>query len=120
MELDKLEHITSQTKVKHSLNDAQIERLTNKFYFSPNNQANKGSEWNVPEGEVERDFAVDMLIATLVEVRSQQLGTQVKLSERAIKWLIKESQEIFKQQPMMIEAQVKPGSTLNIVGDIHG
>jgi hypothetical protein len=48
------------------------------------------------------------------------LGTQVKLSEKAMKWLIKEAQEIFKKQAMMLDISVKPGQTLNIVGDIHG
>lgn len=44
----------------------------------------------------------------------------MKLSEKQIKWLIKESQDVFKAQPMMLELQIKPGQTLNIVGDIHG
>jgi hypothetical protein len=67
------------------------------------------AEWQTPVGEVERDFALDMMITQLVEVQSQTLGTQVKLPERAIKWLIKEAQEIFKKQAMMLELSVKPG-----------
>jgi len=71
MEIDKLEHLTKETKLKHSLDDTQVQKLTEKFYFSPNFTDNKGSEWNVPEGEIEKDFALDMLILTLVEVRTQ-------------------------------------------------
>jgi len=61
-----------------------------------------------------------MIIQNLVEVQTHKLGTQVKLPERAIKWLLREAQEIFKSQSMMLELSVKPGQTLNIVGDIHG
>lgn len=50
-----------------------------------------GREWQLPTNKVEREFAIDMLIQQLVEVQSSPLGTLVKLTERAIKWLIKES-----------------------------
>ena len=42
------------------------------------------------------------------------------MDERAIKWLIKEAHDIFKAQPTLLDISISPGSTLNIVGDIHG
>lgn len=47
--------------------------------------------WVNPEGDIEREFAIDMIINQLVEVQSSQLGTLVKLPEAALKWLIREA-----------------------------
>lgn len=60
------------------------------------------------------------MIKQLVEVVNCQLHTLVKLSERAIRWLIKESQDLFQSQPMLLDVKIQPGHTLNVVGDIHG
>jgi len=76
--------------------------------------------WVRPASEIERDVAIDMLIIQLVEVQNTKLGTFVKLPEEAIRWLIHEATLLFKAQSMMIEMDIEPGNTLNIVGDIHG
>lgn len=95
--------------------------LTNKFYTGGSKSEGKARvEWINPSGDAEREFALDMAIKQLVEVVNCPLNTLVKLSERTIKWLIKESQEIFKVQSMLLDVSIKPGTSLNVVGDIHG
>lgn len=76
--------------------------------YRTRSQVSWGS-WVQPTNEAERDAAIDSIITQLVEAQSQSLGTLVKLPERAIKWLIQESQEIFKKQPMMIDLQINLG-----------
>lgn len=44
------------------------------------------------------------------------MGTYVNLHERAIRWLIKESQEIFKKEPSLVELE----SPIKVTGDFHG
>lgn len=45
-------------------------------------------EWSEPNNALENEIALDAVIATLVQVHSQPIGTLVKLPERCIKWLI--------------------------------
>ena len=93
-----IEHVNQSTIKKFELSIDQIDKLRSKFHTKEvygDTDVNGG--WQIPEGEIEREFALDMIIVQLVEVQTQPLGTQVKLPERAIKWLIKEAQEIFKR-----------------------
>ena len=48
----------------------------------------KVCEWSEPTNALENEVALDAVIATLVQVHSQPIGTLVKLPERCIKWLI--------------------------------
>jgi hypothetical protein len=56
------------------LNGDETQKLVSKFYhatdgalFAENTNPSR-CEWQVPVGEVERDFALDMMISQLVEV----------------------------------------------------
>lgn len=44
------------------------------------------------------------------------MGTYVNLNDRAIKWLIKEAQSIFRKEPMLLELE----GPIKVTGDFHG
>lgn len=52
----------------------------------------------------------------LNEASSLKVGTYVNLHEKAIKWLIREAQEILKKEPTFIELE----SPIKVTGDFHG
>ena len=45
-----------------------------------------------------------------------KIGTFINLPEKAVKWLIKEAQEIFKKDTTLIEIE----SPVKVTGDFHG
>ena len=57
-----------------------------------------------------------MILFQLLEVQNQKVGTYVNLHEKAIRWLIRESQDIFKKEPSLIELE----SPIKVTGDFHG
>ncbi len=44
------------------------------------------------------------------------MGTYINLHDKAIRWLIKEAQEIFKKEPTLLELE----GPIKITGDFHG
>lgn len=86
MYLDKLNQNTIK---KFNVTPEEAHRLSSKFTCDK-------SDWPTPAGDVEREFAVDSIIKTLVELQTCTLGTLAKLSEKSIKWLVKEALDIFK------------------------
>jgi hypothetical protein len=44
------------------------------------------------------------------------VGTYVNIKEKTMKWLIKEAQAIFRQEPMFLELE----GPIKITGDFHG
>ncbi len=57
-----------------------------------------------------------MILFMLNEASSFKVGTYVNLHEKAIKWLIREAQEILKKEPTLIELE----SPIKVTGDFHG
>jgi hypothetical protein len=45
-----------------------------------------------------------------------KINTNINLPEKAIKWIIKEAQEVFKKEPSLLELE----SPIKITGDFHG
>jgi len=52
----------------------------------------------------------------LTEASNFKVGTYVNLQDKAIRWLIKESQEILKKEPTLLEIE----GPIRITGDFHG
>ena len=73
-------------------------------------------EWTIPRSARAREFALDMILHQLNEAQNLKVGTYINLPERAIKWLIKEAQEILKKEPTLIELE----SPIKVTGDFHG
>ena len=68
MEIKQIDHINKSTIKKHNLSAEETQKLVSKFYhtsdgalFSENSSSTK-PEWQAPVGEIERDFALDMII----------------------------------------------------------
>lgn len=57
-----------------------------------------------------------MIIHQLLDAKRLKVGSYVNLNDRAIKWLIKEAQQIFKKEPMLLELE----GPLKVTGDFHG
>ena len=68
--------------------------------------------------EVAKDTPVELdhLIDRLISVREEKPGKLVNLSEAEILWLIREAQQIFSDQPILLELS----APVKICGDIHG
>ena len=82
------ETLLRATIAKHNIKEEDRAKMTEKFYIGGIQDAKANRDWLYPSGEVEREFAIDLLIKQLIEVQTSRLGTLVRLSERAIKWLI--------------------------------
>jgi len=52
----------------------------------------------------------------LTEAQTFKVGTYINLHDKAIRWLIKEAQEILKKEPTLLEIE----SPCRITGDFHG
>ena len=59
---------------------------------------------------------VDSIIEKLLSVRGNKPGKQVDLKEEEIKFLIEKSQQIIKDQKMLVDLE----APLHVCGDIHG
>ena len=59
---------------------------------------------------------VDSIIEKLLSVRGNKPGKQVDLKEEEIKFLIEKSNQIIKEQKMLVELE----APLHVCGDIHG
>jgi serine/threonine-protein phosphatase PP1 catalytic subunit len=68
--------------------------------------------------EVSKEVPVelDQIIERLLSVREEKPGKLVNLTEPEILWLIKEAQQIFADQPILLELS----APVKICGDIHG
>ena len=69
MEIKQIEHINKSTVDKHKLNPEEVSKYRQKFYnqtdgslFGDQTSSAAKMEWQNPEGEVEREFAIDMII----------------------------------------------------------
>ena len=52
----------------------------------------------------------------LNDAKNYKVGTFIELNDKAIKWLIKEVQEIFKRESSLVELT----SPILVTGDFHG
>uniref|UniRef100_A0A7S3FTV2 Serine/threonine-protein phosphatase n=1 Tax=Strombidium rassoulzadegani TaxID=1082188 RepID=A0A7S3FTV2_9SPIT len=57
-----------------------------------------------------------MILSQLTDAKNQKIGTYVNLNDKAIKWLIKEAQLIFRKEPMLLELE----GPIKVTGDFHG
>jgi hypothetical protein len=73
-------------------------------------------EWLLPRSTRAREFAIQMIIHELLDAKKQRVGTYVNLNERAIKWLVKEAQLVFRKEPMLLELE----GPIKVTGDFHG
>ena len=76
----------------------------------------KEKDFETPQGDCEKEFAVDYIIAQLVEVKGGVWGRPVKLDQKAIKFLIEEAVKIFENEKMLLELE----APIKIFGDVHG
>jgi serine/threonine-protein phosphatase PP1 catalytic subunit len=68
------------------------------------------------KGMTKMDFNIDAVIERLISGKQYKQGKQIRLTEEEIKYICKEAQEIFKQQPTLLEVS----APIKICGDIHG
>jgi len=73
-------------------------------------------EWMPPRTPRAKEFALDMILHQLNEAQTFKVGTYVNLPDKAIRWLIKEVQDIFKKEPTLLEIN----SPIKVTGDFHG
>lgn len=73
-------------------------------------------DWNIPRSAKAKQFALDMILFMLTDAQNQKVGTYVNLHDKAIRWLIKEAQEILKKEPTLLEIE----GPIRITGDFHG
>ena len=95
----------------HNLNEAGFNKIADKY--------RKDKDFSAPAGEfknAEKEYALDMIIDQLVEVKNGQWGKPVKLDPKAIKYIIDESSKIFSKENMLVEIE----APVKIFGDVHG
>ena len=73
-------------------------------------------DFELPTTDVEREFALDQLIAQLTEVKKGVWGKPVKLDQKGIKYLIDESIKVFQNETMLLDLE----APIKIFGDVHG
>jgi len=73
-------------------------------------------EWMIPRSARAREFAIDMILHQLTDAQNLKVGTFVNLQDKAIRWIIKEAQEILKKEPSLIEIE----GPVRVTGDFHG
>lgn len=59
---------------------------------------------------------MDMILFMLNEANNFKVGTYIELPDKAVKWLIKEVQEIFKAESTLLELT----APIKVTGDFHG
>ena len=57
-----------------------------------------------------------MVLHQLNEAKNMKVNTFINLNERAIKWLIRECQEVIKKEPTLLELE----APIKVTGDFHG
>lgn len=65
---------------------------------------------------INKEFNIDDIIKKLLDLNKLHLGSHISLSECEIKYLCRESQEIFLSQPILLDLK----APIKICGDIHG
>jgi hypothetical protein len=73
-------------------------------------------DWVIPRSANAREFAIDMILHQLTEAQNLKVGTFINLHDKAIRWIIKEAQEILKKEPTLIEIE----GPVRVTGDFHG
>lgn len=73
-------------------------------------------EWLPPKSQKAKEFALDMILDQLFEAKQLKINTFINLHDRSIKWLIKESLQILKKEPMLLELE----GPIKVTGDFHG
>ena len=73
-------------------------------------------EWVIPRSSNAREFAIDMILHQLTDAQNLKVGTFVNLHDKAIRWVIKEAQEILKKEPSLLEIE----GPVRVTGDFHG
>ena len=73
-------------------------------------------DWTPPKSARVREFALDMVLFQLNEAQTFKVNTFVNLHEKAIKWIIREAQEIIKKEPTLLELE----APIKVTGDFHG
>lgn len=70
----------------------------------------------MPRTPDEKSFALDMILHMLNEATKFKVGTYVEIPDKAIRWIIKEVQDIFKHESTLLELT----SPIKVTGDFHG
>jgi serine/threonine-protein phosphatase PP1 catalytic subunit len=73
-------------------------------------------EWVIPRSSNAREFAIDMILHQLTDAQNMKVGTYINLHDKAIRWVIKEAQEIVKKEPTLLELE----GPIRVTGDFHG
>ena len=76
----------------------------------------RDKDFQQPNNEAEKMYALQSLIDQLTEVKNGQWGKPVKLDQKAIKFLVEESTKIFTKEKMLLDLE----APIKIFGDIHG
>ena len=69
-----------------------------------------------PKNLKARGFAVDFIMDQLLDAKKLKVGTYIVLPEKAIRWLVKETLAIIKNEPSLLELE----GPINVTGDFHG
>lgn len=93
---------------KHNITQFQLDKIKEKF--------KREKDFALPQSEVEKEFATDMIIEQLVEVKNGQWGKPVKLDQKQLKFLIDEATKIFSNEKMLLDLE----APIKIFGDVHG
>lgn len=93
---------------KYDVSDAYLQMIKAKYQ--------KDKDFVTPENDMEREVALDSIIAQLVEVKGGTWGKPVKLLQQAIKFLIDEVIKVFNSEPMLLDLE----APIKIFGDVHG
>lgn len=59
---------------------------------------------------------IDAIIERLLSAKQNKIGKQIRIHEDDIKYICKTAQEIFKQQPTLLEVK----APIKVCGDVHG
>lgn len=112
-----LNKLPKALQLYYSVDLIRSPELSNDEKLSLVKQFGKGvKEWNPPKTDRVKAFAVDMILYQLNEAKSLKVNTFINLHERAIKWLIRECQEVLKTEPTLLELE----APIKVTGDFHG
>eukprot|EP01083_Nonionella_stella_P212680 767797_1 len=109
--------VESDTESKASANENNQSAKSETNNNSNNNNNNsKNNNTNTNNNTNNKSIDVDQMISKLLSVRGSRPGKEVTLLEKDIVTLCNLSQQLFIEQPILLEL----AAPIKVVGDIHG
>eukprot|EP01084_Bolivina_argentea_P236017 396977_1 len=106
----------TESKASANENNQSAKSETNNNSNNNNNNNSKNNNTNTNNNTNNKSIDVDQMISKLLSVRGSRPGKEVTLLEKDIVTLCNLSQQLFIEQPILLEL----AAPIKVVGDIHG